>query len=101
MRFLMHVSFPVETFNEGLRNGSVGQKLQRVMEEIKPEAAYFCAEDGRRGAYLVIDMKETSEMPKFAEPFFLNFNAAVNFMPTMTPQDLQKAGLDKIASMWK
>jgi hypothetical protein len=101
MRFLMHVSFPVDTFSEALRNGSVGQKLQRILEEIKPEAAYFCAEDGKRAGYFVIDMKETSEMPKFAEPFFLHFNAAVNLMPTMTPQDLQKAGLDKIASMWK
>jgi hypothetical protein len=97
----MHVSFPVESFNDAVRNGSVAQKLQRITEEIKPEAAYFCAEDGKRGAYFVIDMKETSEMPKFAEPFFLTFNATVNFMPTMTPQDLQKSGLDKIAPMWR
>jgi len=97
----MQVSFPVETFNEALRNGSVGQKLQRILEEIKPEASYFCAVDGKRTGYFVIDMKETSEMPKFAEPFFLSFNAMVTFMPTMTPQDLQKSGLDKIPSMWR
>lgn len=100
MRFLLQVSFPVEKFNAALRDGSAGHKIQRILEEIKPEAAYFCADDGRRGGYLVIDMKDTSDMPKFAEPFFLMFDAEVKFLPAMTPQDLQKAGLENIAPKW-
>jgi hypothetical protein len=100
MRFVLQVSFPVDKFNQAVRDGSAGKKLQRIMEEIRPEAAYFCADDGNRGGFFVVDMKDTSEMPKFAEPFFLNFDATVKFLPTMTPADLQKADIDKLASKW-
>ena len=36
-----------------------------------------------------------------AEPFFLLFNADVEFLPTLTPDDLQKAGLDELGRKWK
>jgi hypothetical protein len=38
---------------------------------MKHEAAYFYVDDeGRRCASIVIDMKDSSEMPGLAEPFF-------------------------------
>jgi hypothetical protein len=40
-------------------------------------------------------------MPRVAEPWFLNFDAAVEFLPAMTPADLQKAGLDDIGKKWR
>jgi hypothetical protein len=40
-------------------------------------------------------------MPRVAEPWFLNFDATVEFLPAMTSADLQKAGLDNIANMWR
>lgn len=46
-------------------------------------------------------MSDTSEMPRFAEPWFLHFDASVEFLPAMTPQDLQRAGLDELAKKWK
>lgn len=101
MRFMMHVTLPVDKFNEALRNGSAGQSLGRILEEIKPEAAYFCAENGQRGGFFIVNMDSTMEMPKLAEPFFMTFNASVEFLPCMTPQDLQGAGLDAIAAKWK
>ena len=100
MRFVMQVSFPLEKFNKAILAGTAGEKLTRILEDLKPEAAYFCADDGKRGGFLIIDMKDASEIPKFAEPFFLNFDASVKFLPTMTPQDLQKAGLDNLAKKW-
>jgi hypothetical protein len=39
-------------------------------------------------------------MPRLAEPWFLNFDATVEFLPAMTPADLQKAGLAEIAKKW-
>ena len=101
MRFVLHVSFPPEKFNQAVLDGSAGRKLQKILEELKPEAAYFTADDGHRGGFIVVNMTDTSEMPSFAEPFFLNFNATVKFLPAMVPQDLQKADLDKIGSKWK
>lgn len=41
MRMLMHVQFPLEPFNTAVRDGSAGQKIQKILEAIKPEAAYF------------------------------------------------------------
>ncbi len=76
----------------GLRSSIVG---------LKSEAAYFCAESGKRGCFLVVSMNDVSEMPRVAEPWFLNFDATVEFLPAMVPADLQKAGLDNIGKMWR
>jgi Domain of unknown function (DUF3303) len=100
MRFILHVSLSVERFNQALRDGTVGEKMGRILKETKPEAAYFCAKDGKRGGFLIVDMTDTSEMPRIAEPWFLNFDATVEFLPAMTVDDLQRAELDKIAEKW-
>ncbi len=101
MRFVLHVSLPVEKFNQAVLDGSAGKKISRILEDTKPEAAYFCAQDGKRGGFLIINMTNASEMPRFAEPWFLHFDATVEFLPTMTPEDLQKAGLEDLAKKWK
>jgi hypothetical protein len=68
---------------------------------VKPEAAYFCAKDGKRGGFLVVAVSDPSEMPRLAEPWFLLFDASVEFLPAMVPQDLQRAGLDKLGKQWR
>jgi hypothetical protein len=101
MRFVVHVSLPAEKFNKAVLDGTAGKKMGKILDEIKPEAAYFCAKDGKRGGFLVVNLNDASEMPRVAEPWFLNFDATVEFLPAMTPADLQKAGLDNIANMWR
>ncbi len=100
MRFVMHVSLPVEKFNDAVRDGSAGKKLGKILDDLKPEAAYFCAEGGERGGYLIVNLANASEIPRFAEPFFLYFDAKVEFLPTMTPEDLANAGLDELGTKW-
>jgi hypothetical protein len=101
MRFLLHVSLPVDKFNRAVLDGTAGTKIGRILEDTKPEAAYFCAEDGKRGGYLVVNLATPADMPRFAEPWFLQFDATVEFIPAMTPEDLQKAGLDELAKKWR
>jgi hypothetical protein len=101
MRFVVHVSFPVEKFNECVRDGTAGEKLGRILEATKPEAVYFTATGGKRGGYLIVDLASASDIPRLAEPWFLYFNATVEFLPAMTPADLQQAGLDRLAATWK
>ena len=71
MRFVLHVSFPTDKFNESVQDGTAGEKLGRILEDIKPEAAYFTTQDGKRGGVLIVEMKDPSEIPKqeiFAPP---------------------------------
>ena len=41
---------------------------------------------------MVVDMKDPSELPALAEPWFLGLNAKFKIQPVMTPQDLAAAG---------
>lgn len=100
MKFIVHVSLPAHKFNEALRDGSAGKKMTRILEDTKPEAAYFTSTDGNRGGYLVYNISQASEIPRLAEPWFLNFDAKIQFEPAMTPEDLQKAGLEDLAKKW-
>ena len=100
MRMLMDVILPVEKFNEAVRDGTAGEKLERILEKANPEAVYFTERNGRRGATLIVDVEKPSSVPALAEPWFLLFDAEVHFRIAMTPKDLQKAGLDAIAKKW-
>ena len=93
MRMLLRVSIPVEAGNAAARAGTLGSTVERILANLKPEAAYFFADDsGRRSGSIVFDMKDSSEIPSVAEPWFLAFNAEVSLRPIMNPQDLAKAG---------
>jgi hypothetical protein len=100
MRMLIHVRFPLEPFNSAVRNGTAGEKIQKILESIKPEAVYFTEQDGHRGGTLVVNVKDSSEIPALAEPFFLTFNAEVEFRIAMTPEDLARSGLDALGKKW-
>ncbi len=92
MRMMMTVSIPVEAGNRAAASGTLGSTMQRILGEIKPEAAYFAATDGKRTGYIFFDMKDSSQLPAIAEPFFLAFNAGIDVRPAMNPQDLAAAG---------
>lgn len=93
MRMLLRVSIPVESGNAAIKAGTLGPTIERILSALKPEAAYFFADDnGNRCGSVVFDMTDSSQMPALAEPWFLAFNASVSFRPVMTPQDLAKAG---------
>ncbi len=100
MRMLMDVVLPIEPFNTLVRKGVAGETIRKILETIKPEAAYFTDHEGHRGGVLVVDVPEASAIPALAEPWFLAFNARCSFRIAMTPQDLGKSGLDQIAKAW-
>lgn len=100
MRMLMSVKCPLEPFNTMIRDGSGGKKIQQILEALKPEAAYFTEHCGHRGAVLVVNLKDASEVPAFAEPWFLTFNAEVEFRVAMTAEDLGRSNLDALGAKW-
>jgi hypothetical protein len=92
MRMLLRVSIPVDAGNAAARAGTLGSTVQRILADLKPEAAYFFADDeGQRSASIVFDMTDPSQIPAVAEPWFLAFNARVSLRPIMNPQDLAAA----------
>ncbi|MCH8273302.1 MAG: panthothenate synthetase [Armatimonadetes bacterium] len=100
MRMLVYVEFPVEKFNAMVRDGTAGPMLKRIMDDLRPESCHFIENHGCRGCMLTIEVAEPSSVPSIAEPFFLNFDAKVEFHICMTPEDLGKAGLDELAKKW-
>ena len=96
MKMLLNVKFPIEPFNTFVRDGTIGQMIDRVLDSIKPEVAYFTEQDGSRGGIFLIDVENASDIPKFAEPFFLIFQASCKFRIAMSPKDLQIAGLEEL-----
>ena len=100
MRMLLNIKFPHAEFNQAVRDGTVGQKVRRILEDTNPEAVYFTEQNGQRGAILIIDLPDPAKVPAFAEPWFLAFNANVEFRVVMTPDDLQRAGLEELGKKW-
>lgn len=100
MKMLMQVRIPHEKFNAAVREGTAGEKLNRILEETKPQAVYFTEFNGRRTAIMIVELDDPSKIPAFAEPWFLTFNADVEFHPIMSPDDLKRAGLDSLGKKW-
>ena len=93
MRMMLRVSIPVEAGNAAVKAGTLGSTIERILADLKPEAAYFFADDdGNRSGSIVFDLKDSSQVPAIAEPWFLAFNAKVSLRPVMNPQDLATAG---------
>ena len=92
MRFLVKVNIPVESGNVAAKAGKLGSTIQSILADLKPEAVYFTDNNGQRAGYIFLNMQDASQIPAVAEPWFLAFNAAIEFHPVMIPDDLSKAG---------
>lgn len=92
MRFLVKVNIPVEAGNRAAKAGKLGTTIQSILADLKPEAVYFTDDNGRRTAFLFLEMQDASQIPAIAEPWFLAFNASIEIHPVMVPEDLTRAG---------
>jgi hypothetical protein len=102
MRVLLKARLDTEMSNRHIQQGTLGPLMKSVVEDLKPEAAYFGIENGKRTAYIFVNMQEPSEMPKFAEPFFLALGAEIEITPVMVSEDLGKAmaGMEGLAKKY-
>jgi hypothetical protein len=60
----------------------------------------FTDRHGQRSAVLIMDLKDASQIPAIAEPWFLLFEAGVEIHPVMGPQELASAGLGGRGKEW-
>ena len=91
MRFMITCRIPMEKGDELTKTGSLHSTIQSIMEELKPEAAYFSDIEGGRGGYIVVNIDEASQIAAIVEPLFLGLRAAIQVHPVMTPEDLGRA----------
>jgi hypothetical protein len=71
-----------------------------IIKDLKPESIYFTEQGGTRGAVAIVDINDSSQIPSFSGPFFVNFNANCEFRIAMSPEDLAKSGLDEMVKKW-
>lgn len=97
MKFIVEVSFPVEPFNSYVRKGIAGDKIAEALNAIGPEVVYFTDNGPGRGAVLVVDLADMSQVPHVTEPLILGFGASVHFRIAISMDDLRAAELDRYA----
>ncbi len=100
MRMLLMIRLDRATFNAAVRDGSAGSKTKAILDDAQPEAVYFTEINGCRTVMMIADLENPSKIPALAEPWFLTFNADVEFHVVMSEEDLQSAGLDRIATRY-
>lgn len=77
MRMLLKISIPVGAGNEAVKGGALQQTIHATMGALKPEAAYFYPEDGKRTAIMIFDMTGSWQLPGTLEPLFTKLGASV------------------------
>ncbi|MEU8919879.1 hypothetical protein AB0D10_02940 [Kitasatospora sp. NPDC048545] len=96
MRALLEVTLDTEASNKLIADGTVGPTLEGVMSQLKPEAAYFFARNGRRTMLFALDVRDEASVVTACEPFWLRFNADVQLHVCMNAEELQE-GLSRLA----
>ena len=100
MRFMLTFRVPMDEGNAAIKDGSIGPTLQAIIDELKPEAAYFGPMEGARGGYLVVNFDDPSQLPAVAEPLFLALGATIQISPVFTPEELPAEALQQAAQKY-
>jgi hypothetical protein len=100
MKMLLNIRIPNESFNEHVRQGNIGETVRSILDDLQPEFVYFTEQDGQRGLIMIIEVSAPEQIPFFAEPWFLKFNAECEFRVAMSPEELGKAELEALGEKW-
>jgi len=90
MRIMVKFSLPVDAGNAAIRSGKLAKVMHQIVDDLKPEAAYFFPNEGERGGFFVVEMQDSSQIADIAERFFFGLNAKVELVPVMSATDLEK-----------
>ena len=92
VRMLLKAQPDTASTNLSLKDGRLGDTLNSILADIKPEAVYFYVENGQRTAQIIFDLQDQADLPKITEPWFLAFGANVTVTPVLNGDDFVKAG---------
>jgi hypothetical protein len=91
---MLKVCIPVDAGNKAIRDGVLPKTVATFLEQHNPESAFFTAENGRRTAYFVFELRNPSDIPSIAEPFFTNLQAEITLSPVMNVDEM-RTGVDR------
>jgi hypothetical protein len=74
--------------------------MRAILEATKPEAAYFTEREGHHGAIFVGDVNGAADVTRFAESWFLIFNATVEFRIAIAAEELDGPNLEAMGMLW-
>ncbi|HXH64573.1 MAG TPA: DUF3303 family protein [Mariprofundaceae bacterium] len=83
-----------------MKSGRIGQVFHSLMEDFKPEAAYFFPENGQRSGFMIVNVTDSSDLARVAESFWHGLHADISVTPVMNGEDLGK-GLGGIEGILK
>jgi hypothetical protein len=90
MRVMIKFALSVDAGNAAIRTGKLDKVMHQIVEDLKPEAAYFFPTGGERGGFFIVEMQDSSQIADIAERFFFGLNAKVELVPVMSVADLEK-----------
>jgi hypothetical protein len=90
MRFLILAKIPTEDGNKMVQDPKFLEKIEKYINKVKAEAAYFFEADGNRVASFIVDIESADQIPVLSEPLFSGMGAHVELHPVMSLDDLKK-----------
>lgn len=102
MRYMVKFTIPLDKGNELVKSGKISKNFQSLMEDFKPEAAYFFPDEGQRSGFMVIDITGSPDFVKVVESFWFGLHATVSVTPVVNGEDLAKgiAGIEGIVKRY-
>ncbi len=77
-----------------------GLRRMQFLMSLKPQSVYFAEINGRRTVVMIVELENSSMIPALSEPWFLTFNADVEFHVVMNSEDPAQSGFDKMGEKW-
>ena len=87
---LFTVVADTEAATRAIENGTAQQSIKEALERLKPEAAYFYLQNGKRTSLFVLDVADPSEIVSLTEPLFSLIKAEISLTPVMNVDDLME-----------
>ena len=94
MRLMLKFSIPAARGNRAVKDGTLGQAIDNLVNATKAEVCYFTMIDGKRGGMIFFEESDQARLPQINEPQLAALDAAIEIVPVLSLDDL-KRGLAK------
>lgn len=91
MRLMMSVIIPTtDATNQAAEDGTMGAAIQKIIDDVDPEAAYFSMLHGERYFFLVFEEEDGAKLMQHNEFLMQKLSARVQHAPMLSKEDLAR-----------